>query len=183
METDKIFPSDPNYNIYVYPIIPQTVIKKFITLLPKCLNKWLEDKKTTQFYGLLATFIQSFKIEDIFDIIDKPDNEQFVKLLETNDLYAPSKGGIEFFNLTPIYVFRQWLLCNLYEGPPIDLRSDYIEGVFDENRMKTICKNKFDYYKDIYDRLYDFSQNFENQTLEKFVYLTRKLFCFPLEDV
>jgi len=75
------------------------------------LNKWLEDKKTTQFYGLLATFIHSFKIEDILDIIDKPDNEQFIKLLETNDLYAPSK---EFFNLTPIYVFRQWLLRNLY---------------------------------------------------------------------
>lgn len=182
METDKIFPPDPRYKIYVYPIIPIKIIKKFMILLPDAMRKWLDDKKDTRFYGLLATFIGAFKIEDLCMFIDKPDNEEFVRLLETNPLYAPSKGGMEFFAFTPISMLRRRLLFNLYEGPPIDLRSDYIEDVFDET-IKTICRGKFDQFKDVNDRLKDFSENFENQTLEKFIYLTREFLCFPLEDV
>lgn len=187
METDKAFPPDPAHKIFVYPIIPLRVIKKFVALLPAALHRWLDDKKNSdsgaQFYGLLSTFIDSFKIEDIYDFIDKPDNEQFTQLLETNPIYALSKGGIEFPQFTPIYVFRRWLLANLYEGPPTYLRSDYTEGVFDENTARVICKVKFPEYKNVYDRLNDFSSDFENQTLEKFMYLTRILFCFPLEDL
>jgi hypothetical protein len=185
METDKTFFPDPRYKIFVYPIIPLEVIKKFIALLPETLNKW--PKNTTansaQFYALLSTFINSFKLEDMHALIDKPDNEQFATLLETNPLYAPSKGGMVFCHLTPIYVFRRWLLSNLYEGPPLEIRHDYKEGVFDEKGMKIICGHKFGEYKDINERLRDFVSDFENQTLDKFINLTRRLFCFPLEDL
>lgn len=182
MQTNKNYPPDPIHKLYVYPIIPLTVIKKFVKLLPNSLHNFFDDNtKDSRFYGLLATFIISFKFSDIFDLIDNPIEEQFIKLLETNSLYAPSKGGMEFLQFTPIFVFHKWLLANLYEGPPIYLRSDYIENVFDEKKMKIICKNKFDHYKDVYNRLNNFSQHFEKQTLEDFVYLTKELFCFPLD--
>jgi hypothetical protein len=113
-------------------------------------------------------------------LIDKPNQEQYIKVLETNPLYAPSKGGMDFIQFTPIFTFRNWLVSNLYEGPPIHLRPDYVEDAFDENKIKVICGSRFSHYKDMYDRLNDFSSNFENQTLEKFTYLTQQMFSFPL---
>jgi hypothetical protein len=79
-------------------------------------------------------------------------------------------------------MFCRWLLSNQYEGPPINLRHDYKKDVFDEN-VKIICGDKFNYFKNLYSRLEEFVDNFENQTLENFTYLTRQLFCFPLEDI
>jgi hypothetical protein len=65
METDRVFPPNPMYNLYAYPIIPNAMVKKFIALLPNALHKFLYDQKTSQFYGLLATFIQSFEFQDL----------------------------------------------------------------------------------------------------------------------
>jgi hypothetical protein len=59
---------------------------------------------------------------------------------------------MDFIQFTPIFTFRNWLMSNLYEGPPIHLRPDYVDA-FDEERMKTICGGRFSLYKDMYDRL------------------------------
>jgi hypothetical protein len=159
--------------MYVYPIIPLNLVKKFIASLYTLKRVEQLDK---HYYGLIKTFITSFKLEDINNLIDKPDYDQFINTLKTNPFYDPDNGSMILLQFTPIYCLWKWLLHNLYEGPPINFRSDYTEGVFNENVSYIVGTVKFLYCKDLFLRLNTFVCNFEEQNL---LQLTKDILCFP----
>lgn len=138
--------------------IPKKTIKKCIMCLPKASDKWKNDN---EYCKLMSTFLNSFLISDLLKLIDSPTYEQFLNLLETNLLYAPSRGGMIFLQMSPVYSFFIWLSDNLYEQNNI--------GVLQVGLRYEKIMN--DQYKIL-------NEFVNNQTLENYMYIIKNIFCY-----